>query len=162
MKNVLVRDVIRNYVTHTLSPEQTVDHAVRVMAQARVGAVLLVDHQKVLQGIFSERDLVSRVVLLDLPASQTKLADVMTPSPIRVDLMDSVDHALALMDQHGCRHLPVVRSDQSHTAVAMLSIRDVYRAHSQRLNEDNEVLQSNIVNLQQDVQMKNAYIFGAY
>jgi CBS domain-containing protein len=132
------------------------------MAQARVGAVMIVDQQRALKGIFSERDLLNRVVLLGLPVDQTALADVMTPSPVRIDLMDSVDYALDLMDQHGCRHLPVVRSDQSDLAVAMLSIRDVYRAHSQQLSEDKEALESNIVTLQRDVQLKDAYIFGAY
>jgi CBS domain-containing protein len=162
MKSVLVRDLIRNYTTHTLSPHDRVDQAVRLMAQARVGAVMIVDQQRALKGIFSERDLLNRVVLLGLPVDQTALADVMTPSPVRIDLMDSVDYALDLMDQHGCRHLPVVRSDQSDLAVAMLSIRDVYRAHSQQLSEDKQALESNIVTLQRDVQLKDAYIFGAY
>lgn len=162
MNNPLVRDVIRNYVTHALHPEDTVSQAVRLMAQAGVGAILMVNQDHHLQGIFSERDLLNRVVLPDLPLGETTLARVMTPFPLCVDLMDSVDNALAMMDQKGCRHLPVVRSDSPDVAVAMLSIRDVYRAHSQRLHDDNRTLQDNIVTLQRDVALKDAYIFGAY
>ncbi len=162
MKNLLVQDVIRNYVTHALRPFDTVRDAIRLMAQARVGAILVVNLDHRLEGIFSERDLLNRVVLPDFPVGETPLSQVMTPFPVCVDLMDTVEHALDVMDQKGCRHLPVVRSDCPDVAVAMLSIRDVYRAHSQRLNADNRVLQDNIVTLKRDVELKDAYIFGAY
>ena len=162
MKNLLVQDVIRNYVTHGLRPDDTVSHAIRLMAQARVGAILVVSQDHRLQGIFSERDLLNRVVLPNLSLGDTPLSQVMTPFPVCVDLMDPVEHALDVMDQKGCRHLPVVRSDVPDVAVAMLSIRDVYRAHSQGLHAKNLALQSNIDTLQRDVASKDAYIFGAY
>jgi signal-transduction protein with cAMP-binding, CBS, and nucleotidyltransferase domain len=162
MKNLLVQDVIRNYVTHTLHPHNAVRDAIRLMAQAQVGAILVVSHDHHLQGIFSERDLLNRVVLPDLSPSETPLSQVMTPFPVCIDLTDPVERALSVMDQKGCRHLPVIQSDRPNIAVAMLSIRDVYRAHSQRLHADNRVLQDNIATLQRDVALKDAYIFGAY
>jgi CBS domain-containing protein len=162
MRNLLVQDVIRNYVTHALRPDDVVRDAIRLMAQARVGAILVVNSDHRLQGIFSERDLLNRVVLPDLSLTETSLSHVMTHFPVCVDLMDPVEHALDVMDQKGCRHLPVVRSDCPDVAVAMLSIRDVYRAHSQRLHANNLALQSNIDTLQRDVALKDAYIFGAY
>jgi CBS domain-containing protein len=162
MRHAIVKDVIKDYVIHTLRPEDTVDSAVRLMSKVFVGAILITGQDGSLQGIFSERDLLNRVVAGQMPLHVTKLRDVMTVNPQSIDLNSSVDLALELMDRYGCRHLPVVNSENRSVVVAMLSIRDVYRAYSKTLREHNEVLQDNVVELQRDVTMKNAYIFGAY
>jgi CBS domain-containing protein len=84
-----------------------VQKAVEMMARRRVGAVLVVeDHHLV--GIFSERDAVFRVVACGLEPRRTRLAEVMTPSPVTVAPDRSFGHAMAVMHETGCRHLPVV------------------------------------------------------
>ena len=162
MRHAIVKDVIKDYVIHTLAADDTVDSAVRLMSKVFVGAVLITDKDGVLQGIFSERDLLNRVIAGQMSLNTTKLRDVMTVNPQSIDLNSSVDLALELMDRHGCRHLPVVNPEDRSVAVAMLSIRDVYRAYSKTLRDHNDALRDNVVELQRDVSMKNAYIFGSY
>ena len=102
-----VRDVIGRHRALTASPRTSVQKAVEMMARRRVGAVLVVeDHHLV--GIFSERDAVFRVVACGLEPRRTRLAEVMTPSPVTVAPDRSFGHAMAVMHENGCRHLPVV------------------------------------------------------
>ena len=103
------------------TPSQTsVSDAAQLMASARVGAVMVVDSEK-LVGIFTERDAVFRVIAPGLEPRTTNLADVMTPSPLTVDPERSFGFALQLMHEHGFRHVPVVENDRP---VGIVSARD--------------------------------------
>lgn len=102
-----VRELIGRRKAVTASPRTSVQKAVEMMARRHVGAVLVVDDDH-LVGIFSERDAVFRVVACGLEPRQTPLVDVMTPSPVTVAPDRSFGHAMAVMHEHGCRHLPVV------------------------------------------------------
>jgi CBS domain-containing protein len=93
----------------------------RKMTTANVGAVAVLDAGR-LVGVFSERDVMSRVVAEGLSPEQTLVADVMTKDIVVADPRDSVDSALAKMHSVGCRHLPVVKEGN---LVGMLSIRDL-------------------------------------
>jgi CBS domain-containing protein len=111
----------RTPVLHIVSPQQPVIDAVTLMAARRVGAVLVVEAGR-LVGIFSERDLLRRVVAVGRPAEKTQLGEVMTPEPVTAGPGDERALAMLKMDQIGCRHLPIVL----HGAVVdMLSIRDL-------------------------------------
>lgn len=90
-------------------PSTTVGEAARLMAQRKVGAVLVVDHDK-LVGIFTERDAVFRVIAQDRDARTARLADVMTPSPKTISPDKSFGYALLVMHENGFRHLPVLES----------------------------------------------------
>ena len=111
----------RSPVVHIVSPEQTVLDAVALMAARRVGAVPVVERGH-LVGIFSERDLLRRVVALGRPVEKTRIGDVMTPDPVTAEPADERALAVLKMDNVGCRHLPVV---QYGSVVDMLSIRDL-------------------------------------
>ncbi|HXZ84507.1 MAG TPA: CBS domain-containing protein [Myxococcota bacterium] len=111
----------RSPVVHVMSPEQTVLDAVALMAARRVGAVPVVEHGR-LVGIFSERDLVRRVVAMGRAIDKTRLAEVMTPDPITASPGDERALAVHKMDEAQCRHLPIVRHG---VLVDMLSIRDL-------------------------------------
>jgi len=111
----------RSSVVHVMSPEQTVLDAVALMAARRVGAVPVVEHGR-LVGIFSERDLVRRVVAMGRAIDKTRLAEVMTPDPITASPGDERALAVHKMDEAQCRHLPIVRHG---VLVDMLSIRDL-------------------------------------
>jgi CBS domain-containing protein len=89
------------------SPRTTVQAAAELMAENGVGAVVVIEDQHLL-GIFSERDAVCRVVAAGLEPARTVLADVMTPQPVTIEPDRSFGHALAVMHEHGCRHLPIV------------------------------------------------------
>jgi len=91
----------------TTTPEATVFEAAQLMRARRIGAVMVVSDEA-LVGIFSERDVVFRVVAPGADAHTVRVGDVMTPRPLTVDPERTLGHALVLMHEHGCRHLPVV------------------------------------------------------
>jgi CBS domain-containing protein len=91
-----------------VGPEMTVSAAACAMAQAGVGAVLVVQDEG-LVGIFTERDLAYRVVARELDPAATPLAQVMTPSPRTLSPEQPFGIALALMHKKGFRHVPVVQ-----------------------------------------------------
>ncbi len=102
-----VRSLIARNRFVTASPRTSVQKAAEMMARRHVGAVVVVDGER-LVGIFSERDAVFRVVARGLEPRRTRLAEVMTPAPVTVAPERSFGHAMALMHEHGFRHLPVV------------------------------------------------------
>jgi CBS domain-containing protein len=108
---------------HVIVPEATVIEAVDVMCQARVGA-LLVMQSDTLVGIFSERDVMSRVVLVGLDPNRTCVADVMTRSVVCVEIDVSPDEAMAIITDRRLRHLPVV---DGRRVVGVVSIGDLVR-----------------------------------
>lgn len=103
----------------TAPPETTVSAAALLMARRKVGAVMVTRDEK-LVGIFTERDVVFRVIALDLDVKSTLLADVMTPSPVTIDPDKSFGYALLLMHKNGFRHMPVTEDGKP---VGMVSAR---------------------------------------
>jgi CBS domain-containing protein len=90
-----------------VSPETTVREATELMSSRAVGAVVVVENDR-LQGIFTERDVVFRVVACGLDPDTTRLATVMTREPKTIAPEKVFGIAMALMHEHGFRHLPVV------------------------------------------------------
>lgn len=105
---------------HAETSERVRDVAKR-MSKENVGAVAVLDGGR-LVGVFSERDVMARVVAEGLDPDKTLIANVMTKDIVVADPRDSVDSALAKMHSVGCRHLPVVKDG---SLVGMLSIRDL-------------------------------------
>jgi CBS domain-containing protein len=95
----------------TAPPETTVSQAAKLMEKHNVGAVMVVE-DKMLVGIFTERDAVFRVIAKGHDAQTTLLADVMTAGPQTVDPDKSFGYALLMMHENGFRHVPVVEKDQ--------------------------------------------------
>jgi CBS domain-containing protein len=95
----------------TAPPESTVSTAAQLMASRNVGAVLVVEDER-LVGIFTERDVVFRVVALGLDPVDTTLASVMTSEPKTLGPKKSYGHAMLLMHEGGFRHVPVVEENR--------------------------------------------------
>jgi signal-transduction protein with cAMP-binding, CBS, and nucleotidyltransferase domain len=91
------------------------------MAAKSIGAVLIVENDKV-AGIFTERDLMTKVVGKDLDSATTKVAAVMTRAPKTVKADDAAIDSLELMAEGGFRHLPVV--DGAGRPIGIVSQRD--------------------------------------
>src|SRR5260370_6472916 len=112
----------------TLPTTATVAHAIRTMLEGDIGAVLIVDEKGELAGIFSERDLLTKVAgsadFADAPVSS-----FMTPRPETARETDSLAFVLHKLDSGSYRHLPVVKKG---LPVGMISVRDVLR-HITRL-----------------------------
>jgi len=108
-----------------VQPDQTVFEAANYMVQCNVGAVPVLDHTK-LVGIFSERDLMSRVVTQGRDPLTTYIAEVMSTELAIVSPMSSAEEAMAMMQAHSIRHLPVC---EGNTLVGFLSLRDLLFHH---------------------------------
>jgi CBS domain-containing protein len=119
MFDMRIRTVMKKARLLKAPPETVVTKAAKLMAKRNVGAVLVVQNERLL-GIFTERDVVSRVVANGLDVRTTRLADVMTPSPQTVGPDQTFGQALLIMHQRGFRHLPVVENDK---VVGILSSR---------------------------------------
>ena len=111
----------------SIAPVATVRQAVREMNEHGVGALLVVLGGRPV-GIFTERDVLRRVVDEGRDPDTTKVADVMTRDLVVVQPGDPVEEAMAVMTQRRCRHLPVVEDGQ---VVGMVSIGDLTRWVSQ-------------------------------
>ena len=118
----LVRDVLSNQTLVALTGEDHVRDAARLMKHRRVGSVLVMN-KDVLEGIFTERDMVNRVVADGLDPDMTPLSKVMTANPDTVGASASALDALKAMNDRSYRHLPVVDEGR---IVGVVSTRDFY------------------------------------
>lgn len=115
-----IRDVMERKKLLIASPETSVRDAAKLMAKAKVSAVLVLENER-LVGIFTERDAVSRVIAKDRDVKTTRLVDVMTASPKTISPDKTFGYALLLMHENGFRHVPVVANDR---VVGMVSARN--------------------------------------
>jgi CBS domain-containing protein len=111
---------IKGQALHTVTPSDPVSVAVRRMSELKIGALPVIDRGK-LVGIFSERDVLVRIVDQDLDPDKTHVSEVMTPSPKTITPADRVEEAMRIMSKGRFRHLPVV---DGGVLVGLISIRD--------------------------------------
>lgn len=106
-----IREVMERNFLLTAPPETSVSCAARLMADRNVGAVVVAENDHLL-GIFTERDVVFRVVAKGRDPETTPLCDVMTASPKSLGADKSYGHALVMMQENGFRHVPVIENDR--------------------------------------------------
>jgi CBS domain-containing protein len=111
----------RNLVT--AAPGASVYEVAATMSAAGVGAIPIVERDR-LVGIFSERDLMTRVVVPRRDPERTLVSDVMTSEVVTATLEDHVDFCVEKMRKAGCRHLPVLAGDR---VIGVFSMRDLLR-----------------------------------
>jgi len=104
-------------------PQTLVSKAAKLMAKKNVGAIMIVEGDH-LVGIFTERDVVFRVVAQGLDAGTTSLAEVMTPAPETVAPDKPLGYALLVMHERGFRHLPVIEAGKIVGIVSSRSAMD--------------------------------------
>jgi CBS domain-containing protein len=109
---------------YSININETVLNALKIMAEANIGALLVMDGKRV-AGIFTERDYLLKGELEGRLAESTHVETVMTRNMYTVTSDTSAEQCMALMDTHHIRHLPVVDEDQ---LVGLVSIRDVMTA----------------------------------
>ncbi len=127
-----VRDIVDDRELFHVDEAETVAAVARRMADLQVGAILVLGGGE-LRGVFSERDLMRRVVLERRDPDRTLVRDVMSTGLATVDELASVEDAMAQMEAHACRHLPVMRGSK---VVAFLSMRDLMRYEVARKTEE--------------------------
>jgi len=141
MKNA--KEILAGREPYFVTLGQTVFETIRFMAEKNVGAVVIVDDakSKCLRGVFSERDLLKRIVLAGTDPRQTMIEDVMTKNVAVCSLSDPADQCLQTMNRIKSRHLPVVDGE---VLVGMISLRDL--------------LETDIHEKEEEIRMMNAYI----
>ena len=127
-----VRDIVGNRVLFFVEEGETVAGVARQMADFHVGAILVMDRGQ-LRGVFSERDLMLRVVLQRLDPETTPVSSVISTQLATVEESASPEAAMEAMHEHSCRHLPVTREGQ---VVGFLSMRDLMDFQLARQTEE--------------------------
>jgi CBS domain-containing protein len=116
----------------SIGKNATVLEAVRAMVEGKVGAAVIQDGPRLL-GVFTERDVVRRVVLPGLDAKTTPITEVMTKNVVTVRENADRSSVLKLMHEHYIRHLPVI--DAGGKVLAIVSMRQLLRAEVQDLQQ---------------------------
>ncbi|MCG3118299.1 MAG: Hypoxic response protein 1 [bacterium] len=116
-----VGNIVKNRDVFTVQRGQSVADAVKFMVEKSIGAVAVLDEDR-LVGIFSERDLMKRIVAKGLDPQKTRLQEVMTQNIIAAHPDESYESCLAKMQSHGIRHLVIAAGDR---LAGMISLRDL-------------------------------------
>jgi CBS domain-containing protein len=118
----LYPDLIHDQKFSTIAPKGTVREAARLMAERNIGAIMVTEGSR-LVGLFSERDMLNRVVAKDLDPDATAVESVMTRNPDSLPPSADIRDAMRLMVAHGYRHVPVLDGQK---IVGIVSARDIY------------------------------------
>lgn len=131
MARYIVPDVVSKQDLSTLSPKETVLAAAKLMTSRKIGALLIIEGEK-LVGILSERDIAGRLVAEEKSPGETLVEAIMTPKPETIGPKSTAMDALQRMQEGGFRHLPV---EDDGKIIGMVSIRDIYAAVREDLEE---------------------------
>ncbi len=137
MPRRMISQVIAGQTLVTAEPQTTVRAAARMMAEKRVGAVLVLESGR-LAGIFTERDALNKVLAVGLDADVTPLAQVMVRNLQTIGPDKPLAYALHMMAEGGFRHVPVV--DAAGAPLGMVSARDALGQDMVDLERDLERL----------------------
>jgi signal-transduction protein with cAMP-binding, CBS, and nucleotidyltransferase domain len=128
----ILRDIMTGREMNRISPSVSVLDAAKFLVSHKTGTCAVFEGTK-LVGVFSERDLLSRVVVSGKDPEQTKVSEVMTKNPSSATIDDSYDVCLLKMTKANCRHLPVF--DGARYA-GMVSMRDLMNAQADELERE--------------------------
>lgn len=121
------RDLIKNKSVSqilSVSPEASIDVAIKIMAEHNVGALLVETIADKVEGILTERDIIIKVDAKSRSHDTTKVRDVMTERVLYVESTQTVEECMEIMNSKGIRHLPVYDNGD---LLGIISIRDVLR-----------------------------------
>ena len=121
-----VRELLqrKGYEVWSIEPDDTVFDALKLMAEKNVGALLVIDTDK-LMGILSERDYARKVILVGKASKDTAVREIMSTKLVHVEPDLSLEGCMVLMTERHVRHLPVLDGDH---LIGVISIGDVVNA----------------------------------
>lgn len=134
---MLIRHVIRDREPYSMRESNTVQEAAAFMASRNIGAVCIVDESGKLLGVFSERDVLRRVVVQQRDPATVKVGEVLSELRAVINCDETPHQALERMELIGTRHLPVVDGERW---VGMLSMRDLMRVELSEQGDEIKLL----------------------
>ena len=122
---------------YSIGPDAPVIDAIRLMAERRIGALLVMEGTR-LAGMVSERDYARKIVLQGRSSKDTAVREIMTADVVSVAPHDNSDHCMQLVTESRIRHLPVVEDGQ---VVGVISIGDLVKATIEAQRQELDHLQ---------------------
>ena len=116
-----LRDLVKDRKVYSIDAGRTVLEAARFMMEHNIGALPVLRNGE-LAGIFSERDIMNRVVAAGRTPGTTAISEVMTANPRAVPADETVEECLFIMREFGFRHLPIV---EGRELKGLVSLRDI-------------------------------------
>jgi CBS domain-containing protein len=116
-----VYDLVKDRRVYSIEADRTVLEAARFMMEHNIGALPVLRNGE-LVGIFSERDIMNRVVASGRAPGTTHVSEVMTSNPKSIDVNETIENCLFLMREFGFRHLPITDGKQIK---GLVSLRDL-------------------------------------
>ena len=135
-----LREFFKERQLYFVAPEATIFEAARYMTERNVGAVCVLEGDR-LAGILSERDMMKRVIAFGHDPKTTRVREVMTAKPIVVDVNEDHQSCLKIMKQASVRHLPVVDGNQ---LLGVISLRDLLQVDLDEKDEELKLMQDYI------------------
>ncbi|MCK5497640.1 MAG: CBS domain-containing protein [Gammaproteobacteria bacterium] len=113
----------KGYELYSVSPDTMVYDAINLMNEAKVGALLVMEGNK-MAGIISERDYTRKVILETRSSRETPVRDIMTSNVLTVTPDQSIEDCMKIMSENHIRHLPVAENGEP---IGVLSVMDVVK-----------------------------------
>jgi CBS domain-containing protein len=135
-----LKDIIDGRALFSAAPNESIAAVAARMGTLNVGAVPVIEGDQ-LCGIFSERDLMKRVVLAGLDLQRTRIKDVMSTSLTKAEETTTIEEGLDLMRRCGCRHLPVLSGGR---VAGFVSMRDLMLFELERKTDELKHMRSYI------------------
>lgn len=114
---------IKGNLTIHVAPQDTAYHALQLMAEHNVGALLVLDQDK-LVGVFSERDYARKIILHGKSSKDTPVSEIMTKDVLYIDPSCSINDCMALMTDKRVRHIPVIQEEK---LIGIVTIGDIVK-----------------------------------
>lgn len=112
----------KGYDIWSIGPQAPAYEALQIMSEKDVGALLVIDDEENLVGIFSERDYARKVILKGKSSKDTSVGELMTDVVFSLDPQDTIQDCMALMTTKHIRHLPVIKNER---LIGIVTIGDV-------------------------------------
>ena len=128
-----LRSVLHRQQLVSATPDTTVQQIAVIMTRAHIGAIPIIEDDRLI-GIFSERDLMTRIVVAERDPRTTPVSEVMSSEVETATLEDHVDFCVEKMRRVGCRHLPIVIDGK---VIGVVSMRDLLR--DELAEQDDEI-----------------------
>lgn len=135
-----IREILHNREIYTVIKGTNIKDAVYYMAEKKVGLVPVMDEGK-LVGVFSERDLVRRVIAQNKSLEETKVEDIMSTNLVIADVSETSESVLAKMKEANTRHILIIENDK---LVGVLAMRDLLELDLSAAKRTVEVLNNYI------------------